>query len=169
MFNGRKLIIGLVVLALIFSRTIFTVLVFADIEVSHDVTVEIRDISSIRLDGGDVNLIIDNVSTGNTDSMEATDSSCSLSYVISSSSLKKITAELEFPYPTGITLYVAVTSESGQNLGEVELTNNPTDVIRGLRRCIDTNQTITYRAVASIEYVDIQSETRTVTYTIADQ
>ena len=158
----RKPIVGLAVLAFVVSGTVFAVLAFAATEGSHDVIITITEINALELTGGDITLTISDAS------MEATDSTCSLCYATNSITGKKITAVLNSDYPTGITLYVTVASVGGASQGEVELTNIPTDVIRDLEQCSDTNQTITYRAVATMQ-AGVISQTRTVTYTITDQ
>ncbi len=158
----RKLIIGLAVLALVVSGAIFSVLAFADTTGSHDVTVTITDMSGLQLNSGNITLTINSVP------MEATDSTSSLSYNTNSDTAKKITAVLSSSYPTGITLSVSVASASGNSQGEVILTDSPVDVIKNLTQCIDTNQTISYKATATVE-AGVTSKTGTVTYTIADQ
>jgi len=158
----RKPILILLVLAFVIGGTVFNMLTFAATDGQHDVTVTIEEINAIEINGGDVTLTI------SSDSMEAANDTCSISYSTNSESTKKITAVLNSNYPKGITLSVTVASRSGVSQGAVRLTDSPVDVIRNLTSCMDTNQTITYTAVATVE-AGTQNTTRTVTYTITDQ
>ena len=85
----------------------------------------------------------------------------------------KITAQLSAAYPTGINLYVQVSTpgdDGGTSTGEQQIPVSPAevDLVMGINVCDVTNQTITY-TVKITEMAAPGTYDRTVTFTIKDQ
>ena len=74
---------------------------------SHSVVVEVKEIHSIAIRGGNVSLVITAAAAGEAPA-PVTDTSTALSYTINSNAPKKITAQLDRAYPDGVQLQVSV-------------------------------------------------------------
>ena len=107
------------------------------------------------------------------DAFQITDTSTTYSVTTNSDANKKITAHIDAALTAaGLQLYVTLASASGVSSNEVEITSvvvaAPATVVTGLLKEADVDQTITYRAVATVE-TPLATYSPLVTYTITDQ
>ena len=137
---------------------------------TQTVTFEVTAINEISVSGDPASLTI-NAATAGSEPTPVTDSSTTYSITTNGSS-KKITAGISAIMPTNTTLEVELASTAGTSQGSVDISNATTgsevDVVTGLSSCTESAQTITYTFSATIAAGALTSDTRIVTFTIAD-
>ena len=134
--------------------------------VDQNVEITVNPINELIVSNSDVALSINSASAGS-DPVAATDTSTTMSYTTNQSD-KKITAVLNNPYSTGLTLEVEVESDSGTSQDPVPLSTTAVDVITDLSNAADAEQQITYTASATVE-ASSGTQSQIVTFTITDQ
>jgi len=137
---------------------------------SHDVTITIAELNHIAVTGGNVSLTINTVDAG-MNPVDDTDNSTGLLWITNTGTAKRITAQLDADYASGITLTVAASDGStvGTSAGTITLSSaSAQNVITGSQSEIGSS-TLTYTASATASAVpNGAGETHTVTYTITD-
>ena len=143
-FAALMLLGGLVVIAMATDTT------------TQDVTVEVTEIDSISTTGTIGTLSISVFDT------DVTDTGTTMDYSTNATASRKITAELDSNYSSGITLNVKI--QDGEAAG-VDVSTTAGNVVTGITAGSVTGKTITYTASASAGTGQV-SETKTVTFTI---
>jgi len=137
---------------------------------SHTVTITIADLNHILVTGGNVSLTINDVD-GSMNPLDDTDNSTGLLWITNSGTAKRITAQLDADYASGIILKVAASDGStvGTSAGTITLSSSSAQsVITGSQSEIGSS-TLTYTASATASAApNGAGETHTVTYTITD-
>lgn|GEM_PF-1014237 len=162
-----KKLMGILV-AVVFVAGITGVAMAADND-SHDVTITIAELNHIVVTGGNVSLTINSVD-GSMNPQNDTDNSTGLLWITNSGTDKRITAQLDADYASGITLTVAASDggTNGTSAGTVTLNSTSAqNVITGSQSEIGSS-TLTYTASATAAAAPNSGETHTVTYTITD-
>jgi len=135
----------------------------------HTVTITIAELNHILVTGGNVSLTINTVD-GSMNPVSDTDNATGLLWITNSGTAKRITAQLDADYATGITLTVAASdgSTNGSSAGTVTLeAASAQNVITGSQSEIATSS-LTYTASATAAAEPNAGETHTVTYTLTD-
>jgi hypothetical protein len=95
------------------------------------------------------------------------DNSTSYTYKSPGPKNKKITAQLNAPMPSGVTLQVTLQAPSGAvSIPNVTLDATARDVVTGVPRRQDTPLSITYTLSATLDAGVVPPQSRTVTLTI---
>jgi hypothetical protein len=83
---------------------------------------------------------------------------------------KKITAAINTPMPTGVTLSLTATAPTvGSSVGKVVLSDSAADVVTGITQVADGDgNTLTYELAATVAAGVVESASKTVTLTIVD-
>jgi len=136
---------------------------------SHSVNFTVASINEIEIDAGVLNLTVDSATAGS----QPTPANAASSYAITTNAAtdgKKITAALDTPMPTGITLAVDMAAPSGSSAsaGSVELGTTAVDVVNGIEGVAASGVAINYQLSATVAAAPVTG-TKTVTYTIADE
>jgi hypothetical protein len=150
---------------------------------SQTVTIQVTAIDMITVTSGPTLTFnaanIEVAGTGQTasyvvgvDSFQITDANTTYSVTTNSASEKKITAHIDSALTaTGLQLNIELDTSSGVSSGEKDissaLSGSAQNVVTGLIQEADAGETITYRAVATVE-TPITSYTPEVTLTITD-
>lgn len=133
---------------------------------SQTVTFQVTALNEITVTGNPQPLII-NTATAGSGPVSVQDASTKYSITTNEES-KKIAAALDTAMPTGTTLKVKLASSKGSSAGDVTLDTTAANVVTGLSKCDDSDQTITYTFGATSAAGVIDSQTRTVTFTLTD-
>ncbi|CAN5527383.1 hypothetical protein BH23BAC4_BH23BAC4_08190 [soil metagenome] len=134
---------------------------------SQNVTVVVQEITAISVTGS-VSLTINSVGSAGDDPDEV---SASSSYNLTTNGAdKKIVAELDSAFPTGITLAanMAAPSAGGSSVGAVNLSSSAQDLVTGITRLRGSAVPITYTASATVEAEPDPGISRTVTFTVTN-
>jgi hypothetical protein len=132
---------------------------------SHDVTYEVQAINKISL-AGTPSLTISTAVAGSA----PTAVTSGATYAITTNeSNRKITAEIDSDMPTGLALTVEVEAPagSGLSLGPVVLSSSAEAVVTGISKLNESGLDIEYGLSATSAAGVFDSDTRTVTYTVA--
>lgn len=130
------------------------------------VNFEVQAINELDVAAGPISLTINTATAGSA----PTAATASSSYAITTNAAtdsRKITASLDSPMPTGLTLEVNVTAPSGTSTsaGTVTLSNTPVDVVTGIEGVAASGIAINYTLTAAMS-AEVATGSRTVTYTI---
>jgi hypothetical protein len=132
------------------------------------VTVVVQEINALSVSNSAVSLTINAASTAGQEPDAVTNNATTYSLTTNGEN-KKITAELDSEFSTGITLEasLAAPSGSGTSAGLLPLSTSAQNLVTGLTRVKGTGLTITYSASATVAAAPNGSgEARTVVFTI---
>lgn len=140
----------------------------AQSRVSQTVTIEVRPIARIAVSGSPRPLLIDDAST-ELNALSVTDVSTRYSLVTNQDNMK-IVAAINHKMPSGTRLMIALTSSRGASMGMVNVSeaSTPVDVVTGLSRTSDLNQSISYTFAIDPDISDIPTQSRDVTLTLTN-
>jgi hypothetical protein len=136
--------------------------------VTQSVTIEVKPIAKITVTGNPNALVItDAVAGGGLSSVSDNHTAYSLTTNLDN---MKIVASINDPMPSGTQLKVQLSSSKAESAGLVDLTKatTPIDVVTGINRCSDTDQTINYTFAANADVSEIPTQTRVVTLTLTN-
>ncbi|MBM4162633.1 MAG: hypothetical protein FJ217_16230 [Ignavibacteria bacterium] len=136
--------------------------------VNQIVTVEVKPITIIAVNGnpGALNIID---ALGGTDELSVSDQNTRYSMVTNLDNMK-IVASVNDPMPAGTRLMIRLESTSGESNGEVDISSarTPVNVVSGIGRGSDLNQTITYTFAADANVSEISAQSRVITLTLTE-
>ena len=131
------------------------------------VSFEVAAINEISVSGNPGTLIISAALPGSNPT-PATDSSTTYA-ITTNGTNKRITAAINEPMPTGLTLKVNLEAPSvGSSAGDVILSTIAASVVTGISQVADSSSTITYTLEATAQAAEVSSGTKTVTFTLTD-
>ncbi len=136
--------------------------------VTQSVTIEVKAITKISVSGDPGPLIINEAAT-DSNPLSVRDDKTSYS-LTTNLDMMKIVASIDNRMPDGTRLMVNLASSKGQSAGTVDLSDatNPVDVVTGIGRCSQKNETISYTFAAAEGVNDVPLQARVVTLTLTD-
>lgn len=162
-FNNRGIVRALAValgLTLIPSA-------FAGTTATQTVTYEVQAINEISV-SADPGALIVNAATAGSAPTAVTDATTTWA-VTTNESAKKITAAINTAMPSGLTLTVNLAAPTGgSSAGAVTLGTTAADVVTGISTLNESGLGITYQLSATAAAGVVASDSKTVTFTIAD-
>ncbi|HXG37720.1 MAG TPA: hypothetical protein VNL36_03010 [Bacteroidota bacterium] len=139
---------------------------------SQNVTLQVNAVYKIATSGNPNPLTITTGTAGSDNLTPVTDNSTTYSITQNVANTVKITAELNNALPSGYTLELSLGSSKGTSLGYVDISNatsgSAVNVVTGIARGADANQTVSYRFSATASAGTLTSTTRTVTLTLTN-
>ncbi|MBN1398286.1 MAG: hypothetical protein JXA06_09680 [Bacteroidetes bacterium] len=131
---------------------------------TQNVMIEVKPIAKISVDGSPKPLIISENFSGS-----VSDDNTKYSLVTNVDNMK-IVASIDNPMPAGTKLMVKLSSSRAASAGLVDLSNalTPLDVVRGIGRGSDVDQSISYTFAANQDIDEITQQSRTVTLTLTN-
>jgi hypothetical protein len=131
---------------------------------TQSVTLEIKPIAKISVAGNPNPLIINDEFSGSVNDENTKYN------IITNVDNMKIVASINNPMPAGTKLMVKLSSSKAASAGLVDLSNalTPLDVVRGIGRGSDVNQSISYTFAANNDIDDIPAQSRTITLTLTN-
>ncbi len=136
--------------------------------VTQSVTIEVKPITKIAINGTPATLIISDATAG---SGLATVRDDNTSYsVLTNLESMKIVASINDRMPVGTKLLVALASSIGVSAGSVDISEavSPVDVVTAIGRGSEMNQSISYVFAAGADVGEIPLSTRVVTLTLTN-
>jgi len=136
--------------------------------VSQSVTVEVRPLTQIAVSGNPGPLFVTDMGSGS-DALTASDNSTKYSMLTNLENMK-IVASINGPMPEGTKLMVKLETSAGFSNGFVDVSNasSPVDVVTGISKGSDRDQSITYAFAADPSVTQVNSDSRVVTLTLTN-
>jgi hypothetical protein len=136
--------------------------------VTQSVTIEVKPITRLSVTGNPSLLMINDVTPG-TSLSSVSDEGTKYSLITNLENMK-IVASINDKMPAGTKLMVKLSSSKAASAGVVDLSGalSPVDVVTGLSRTSDKNQSICYTFAANSNVDEIPSQTRIVTLTLTN-
>jgi hypothetical protein len=136
--------------------------------VSQTVTVEVRPITKIAVTGNPGPLFVTDIGSGS-DAITVTDNSTKYSMLTNLENMK-IVASINGPMPQGTKLMVKLETSAGLSNGFVDVSSasTPVDVVTGIGKGSDHNQSITYAFAADPSVTQVNTDSRIVTLTLTN-
>jgi hypothetical protein len=136
--------------------------------VTQSVTVEVRAITQIAVTGSPGPLFVTDMGPGS-DALTVSDNSTKYSMLTNLENMK-IVASINGPMPQGTRLMVKLETSAGLSNGFVDVSNAsaPVDVVTGINKGSDRNQSITYAFAADPSVTQVNSDSRIVTLTLTN-
>jgi hypothetical protein len=136
--------------------------------VSQRLTVEVRPITQIAVSGNPGPMFITDLGSGS-GVLSASDNSTKYSMLTNLENMK-IVASINGPMPQGTKLMVKMETSAGQSNGFVDVSNAslPVDVVTGISKGSDRNQSITYAFAADPSVTQVNTDSRVVTLTLTN-
>lgn len=136
--------------------------------VVQNLTVEVKPIAKIAVSGNPGALYITDAQLG-TDVTSVSDNNSKYSMVTNVDNMK-IVASINDEMPAGTKLMVRLESSNGLSSGFVDVSSAraPVEVVTGLGKGSDLNQTITYTFAADVSVGAVNTDTRVVTLTLTN-
>ena len=136
--------------------------------VSQSVTVEVRPLTQIAVTGNPGPLFVTDMGSGS-DALTVSDNSTKYSILTNLENMK-IVASINGAMPQGTRLMVKMETSSGLSNGFVDVSNasTPVDVVTGISKSSDRNQSITYAFAADPSVTQVNSDSRVVTLTLTN-
>lgn len=139
---------------------------------TQNVTLSVSAVYKIATSGNPAPLTITTGTAGSDNLTSVTDNSTTYSITQNVANTVKITAELNTALPTGYTLELSLGSTKGTSLGYVDISNatsgSAVNLVTGIARGADANQTVSYRFSATASAGTLSSTTKTVTLTLTN-
>ncbi len=135
---------------------------------TQSVTIEVKPITKISVTGNPSPLIINDAQAGsNLSSVSDNNSNYSLTTNLDN---MKIVASINEGMPAGTKLMVKLSSSKAASVGTVDLSGaiTPVDVVTGIGRCSDVNQSISYTFAANADVGEVPVQSRVVTLTLTN-
>jgi hypothetical protein len=135
---------------------------------TQSVTLEVKPIAKISVAGNLTPLIINEGLPGS-DLASVSDENTKYSLVTNIDNMK-IVASICDRMPTGTKLMIKLMSSKAVSAGLVDLSSalTPVDVVRGIRKGSDVDQSISYIFAANADVDDIPSQSRIITLTLTN-
>lgn len=159
----------LILFALLFTCGIMTA--EAQTTATQTVTLTVGSVYKMSVSGNPSALVISDGTAGTDALTQITDNTTTYSITQNVGNTVKLTAHLDAVLPSGYTLVINLASTKGTSGGNTDISNATSgtalDVVTGINRGADANQTITYTfdALASSGTL---SSTKTVTFTLTN-
>lgn len=136
--------------------------------VTQTVTIEVKPIARLSVTGNPSPLIINDAVPGS-DLLSVSDENTKYSLTTNLDNMK-IVASINDKMPAGTRLMVKLSSSKAASTGLVDLSGalNPVDVVTGLSKASDMNQSISYTFAANSDVYEIPTQTRVVTLTLTN-
>jgi hypothetical protein len=136
--------------------------------VTQSVTIEVKPISKISVTGNPNSLIISDAVPGSGLS-SVSDANTKYSLTTNLDNMK-IVASINDKMPAGTTLMVKLSSSKAASVGMVDLSGavTPVDVVTGISKCSEVNQSISYTFAANADVSEIPTQNRIVTLTLTN-
>ena len=136
--------------------------------VVQTLTVEVKPITKIAVNGNPGALYIIDSATGS-DVLAVSDNQSKYSMMTNLDNMK-IVASINSPMPAGTRLMVKLESTKGLSNGFVDVSSatSPVEVVSGLAKGSDLDQTITYTFAANASVGQISADARVVTLTLTN-
>jgi len=135
---------------------------------TQSVTLEVKPIAKISVAGTLAPLIINDALPGS-DLTSVSDENTKYSLVTNIDNMK-IVASINDRMPAGTKLMIKLKSSKAASAGIVDLSSalTPVDVVRGIGRGSDVDQSISYTFAANADVDDIPSQSRMITLTLTN-
>ncbi len=136
--------------------------------VTQVLTVEVKPITRLSVTGNPNPLIIGDAVAGSNSSF-VSDENTKYSLTTNLENMK-IVASINDKMPTGTMLMVKLSSSKAASTGSVDLSSalSPVDVVTGLSKSSDMNESISYTFAANSDVNEIPTQTRVVTLTLTN-
>lgn len=136
--------------------------------VTQSVTIEVKPITKISVTGNPSPLIITDAVPGS-DLTSVSDANTRYSLTTNLDNMK-IVASINDKMPAGTTLTIKLSSSKASSVGTVDLSGavTPVDVVTGISKCSELNQSIDYTFAANADVVDVATQSRVVTLTLTN-
>jgi hypothetical protein len=136
--------------------------------VTQSVTIEVKPISKISVTGNPNSLIISDAVPGSGLS-SVSDANTKYSLTTNLDNMK-IVASINDKMPAGTSLMVKLSSSKAASVGMVDLSSavTPVDVVTGISKCSEQNQSISYTFAANADVSEIPTQNRIVTLTLTN-
>jgi len=136
--------------------------------VTQSVTIEVKPITRIAVNGNPTPLIINDAVPG-LPLTTVSDNSTKYSLVTNLDQMK-IVASIDNPMPAGTRLLIHLSSSKAASAGAVDLSSAraPVDVVRGIGRGSDTDQSISYTFAADAAVGEVPTQSRIITLTLTN-
>jgi hypothetical protein len=136
--------------------------------VTQTLTIEVKPITSLSVTGNPSPLIINGAVPGS-GLLAVSDENTKYSLTTNLDNMK-IVASINNKMPAGTKLMVKLSSSKAASMGLIDLSGalSPVDVVRGLRKASDVNQSISYTFAANSDVHEIPNQTRVVTLTLTN-
>ncbi len=140
----------------------------SSVSVSQTVTVEVRPVTKIAVTGNPGPLFVTDMGSGS-DALTVSDNSTKYSMLTNLENMK-IVASINGPMPQGTKLMMKLETSAGLSNGFVDVSNasTPVDVVTGINKGSDRNQSITYAFAADPSVTQVNSDSRVVTLTLTN-
>lgn len=131
-------------------------------------TIEVKPITRISVTGNPNPLIISDAVPG-ADLSSVSDANTRYNLTTNLDNMK-IVASISDKMPPGTTLMVRLSSSKAESAGTVDLSSavTPVDVVTGISRCSEMNQSISYTFAANADVSQIPAQSRVVTLTLTN-
>ena len=136
--------------------------------VTQTLTLEVRPITRLSVTGNPNSLIISDAVPGSS-LLSVSDENTKYSLTTNLDNMK-IVASINDRMPAGTKLMLKLSSSKATSTGLVDVSSalSPVDVVTGLNRTIETNQSISYTFAANSDVSEIPTQTRDVTLTLTN-
>jgi hypothetical protein len=133
---------------------------------TQSVTIEVKPITKIAVTGNPGPLF---VTDSGSDGLVVSDNSTKYSMLTNLENMK-IVASINGPMPQGTKLMVKLETSAGVSNGFVDVSNasSPVDVVTGINKGADKNQSISYAFAADPSVTQVNSDSRVVTLTLTN-
>jgi hypothetical protein len=133
---------------------------------TQSVTIEVKPITRIAVTGNPGPLF---VTDSESDGLVVSDKSTKYSMLTNLENMK-IVASINGPMPQGTKLMVKLETSAGVSNGFVDVSNasTPVDVVTGINKGADRNQSITYAFAADPSMNQVNSDSRIITLTLTN-
>jgi len=159
----------------IFRGVLFTAVLAAGVQFVHaqgvatqSLTLQVQPVTKIAVSGNPNALIITDAVAGS-DLTSVSDNSTSYSITTNTDNMK-IVASINAAMPAGTRLMLQLGSNRGTSLGSMDISNalSPVDLVTGIGKGSDQNQTISYVFGANADIPSIPSDSRVITLTLSN-
>jgi len=136
--------------------------------VTQIVTIEVKPIVRLSVTGNPNPLILSDA-VPRSDLLTVSDENTKYSLITNLGDMK-IVASINDRMPTGTRLMVRLSSSKGESIGLTDLSaaSRPVDVVTGLSKVSDVNQSISYTFAANPDVYEIPTQTRVVILTLTN-
>jgi hypothetical protein len=136
--------------------------------VSQSVTIEVRPVTKIAVTGNPGTLFVTDMGT-TSEALTVSDNSTKYSMLTNLENMK-IVASINGAMPQGTKLMMKLETSAGLSNGFVDVSNasTPVDVVTGISKGSDRNQSITYAFAADPSVTQVNTDSRVVTLTLTN-
>ena len=135
---------------------------------TQTVTIEVKPITKISVTGNPNPLIIRDAVPGS-DFTSISDDNTRYSLTTNLDNMK-IVASISDRMPAGTKLMIKLSSSKASSVGQIDLSGamTPVDVVTGISKCSELNQSINYTFAANSDVSEISTQSRVVTLTLTN-